>query len=354
MEKEMFENIEEIVIPVEGDEDIDDEKLGEIMEEEQAFEESLNLDEADRIDDASMDDPVKIYLHQIGGKTLLRAGEEVECAKLIEDGKKAKERKAKVGDQVSASTLEKYERRIQKGNEAKVRLMEGNLRLVVSIAKKYVGRGLLFLDLIQEGNLGLMKAVDKFDYRLGYKFSTYATWWIRQSMSRAIADQARVIRLPVHMGETMNKLKRGYGTLEQKLGRAPSIEELSIHTHIPESKILYVYECSSTPLSLESPVGEEEESCLKDFIEDFGDKPDEVAELSLLRRDIDKALATLSPKEERILRLRFGFESGSPKTLEEVGREYHVTRERIRQIEASALRKLRSPSKSKVLREYLQ
>ncbi len=273
-----------------------------------------------------IDDPVRMYLKEIGRVPLLTPEEEVVLAKLMEEGEE----------------------------EAKRRLAEANLRLVVSIAKRYVGRGMLFLDLIQEGNLGLIKAVEKFDYRKGYKFSTYATWWIRQAITRAIADQARTIRIPVHMVETINKLIRVQRQLLQELGREPSPDEIAKEMNISEDKVREIQKIAQEPVSLETPIGEEEDSHLGDFIEDHDARaPAEEASFTLLREQLDEVLKTLTDREQRVLRLRFGLDDGRARTLEEVGQKFGVTRERIRQIEAKTLRKLRHPSRSKKLKDYL-
>ena len=278
----------------------------------------------------SIDDPVRMYLKEIGKVPLLTAEEEVEIAKKLEGG-----------------TPEEKE-------EAKRKLSEANLRLVVSIAKRYVGRGMLFLDLIQEGNLGLIKAVEKFDYRKGFKFSTYATWWIRQAITRAIADQARTIRIPVHMVETINKLIRVSRQLLQEYGREPTPEEIAKEMGISESKVREIIKIAQEPVSLETPIGEEEDSHLGDFIpDDDAPAPAEAASFALMKEQLLDVLDTLTPREEKVLRLRFGLDDGHQRTLEEVGREFNVTRERIRQIEAKALRKLRHPSRSKKLRDSL-
>lgn len=274
----------------------------------------------------SIDDPVRMYLKEIGRVPLLTPEEEIELAKRIEQG----------------------------DEEAKRRLAEANLRLVVSIAKRYVGRGMLFLDLIQEGNLGLIKAVEKFDYRKGYKFSTYATWWIRQAITRAIADQARTIRIPVHMVETINKLIRVSRQLLQELGREPTPEEIAKEMNISEEKVRDILKIAQEPVSLETPIGEEEDSHLGDFIEDQEARaPAEEASFTMLREQLDEVLTTLSDREQKVLRLRFGLDDGRARTLEEVGQRFGVTRERIRQIEAKTLRKLRHPSRSKKLKDYL-
>ncbi len=274
----------------------------------------------------SIDDPVRMYLKEIGKVPLLTADEEIDIAQRMEQGDEA----------------------------AKKKLTEANLRLVVSIAKRYVGRGMLFLDLIQEGNLGLIKAVDKFDYRKGYKFSTYATWWIRQAITRAIADQARTIRIPVHMVETINKLIRVSRQLLQEYGREPTPEEIAKVMNISESKVREIIKIAQEPVSLETPIGEEEDSHLGDFIpDDDAPAPAEAASFTLMKEQLLDVLDTLTPREEKVLRLRFGLDDGHQRTLEEVGREFKVTRERIRQIEAKALRKLRHPSRSKKLKDYL-
>ncbi len=274
----------------------------------------------------SIDDHVKMYLKEIGKVNLLDAEQETQLAKRMAEG----------------------------DEEAKKKLAEANLRLVVSIAKRYVGRGMLFLDLIQEGNLGLIKAVDKFDYTKGYKFSTYATWWIRQAITRAIADQARTIRIPVHMVETINKLVRVSRQLVQELGREPTPEELSKELNMPLDKVREISKISQEPVSLETPIGEEEDSHLGDFIpDDDAPAPSDVASFVLLKEQLVEVLKTLTPREEKVLKLRFGLDDGRQRTLEEVGKEFNVTRERIRQIEAKALRKLRHPSRSKKLKDYL-
>ena len=274
----------------------------------------------------SVDDPVRMYLKEIGKVPLLTADEEIEIAKRLEEGDES----------------------------AKQKLAEANLRLVVSIAKRYVGRGMLFLDLIQEGNLGLIKAVEKFDYRKGFKFSTYATWWIRQAITRAIADQARTIRIPVHMVETINKLIRVSRQLLQEFGREPTPEEIAREMGISEGKVREIIKIAQEPVSLETPIGEEEDSHLGDFIpDDDAPAPAEAASFTLMKEQLMDVLDTLTPREEKVLRLRFGLDDGHQRTLEEVGKEFNVTRERIRQIEAKALRKLRHPSRSKKLRDYL-
>lgn len=301
----------------------DDEPL--ILDEEEEVEvEKIDLTVPDGI---SIEDPVRMYLKEIGKVALLNAEEEIELAKRMELGDDA----------------------------AKKRLAEANLRLVVSIAKRYVGRGMLFLDLIQEGNLGLIKAVEKFDYRKGYKFSTYATWWIRQAITRAIADQARTIRIPVHMVETINKLIRISRQLLQELGREPSPEEIAKEMNMSVERVREILKISQEPVSLETPIGEEEDSHLGDFIQDDNvPVPADAAAFTLLREQLTEVLSTLTEREQKVLRLRFGLDDGRARTLEEVGKEFNVTRERIRQIEAKALRKLRHPSRSRKLKDYLE
>ena len=306
----------------EKDDDVDPEEII-LTEEDEVDMENLDISIPDGI---SIEDPVRMYLKEIGKVPLLSAEDEIELAKKME-----------MGDQ-----------------EAKKRLAEANLRLVVSIAKRYVGRGMLFLDLIQEGNLGLMKAVDKFDYQKGFKFSTYATWWIRQAITRAIADQARTIRIPVHMVETINKLTRVSRVLLQKLGREPTPAEIAEEMHISEERVREIQKIAQDPVSLETPIGEEEDSHLGDFIEDEStETPSDRVSTTMLKETLLVVLNSLTPREEKVLRLRYGVDDGRPRTLEEVGREFNVTRERIRQIEAKALRKLRHPSRSKHLRDFL-
>ncbi|MDO5145860.1 MAG: RNA polymerase sigma factor RpoD [Eubacteriales bacterium] len=292
--------------------------------EEEGIEEAFRLM---NVENVSMEDPVRMYLKEIGKIPLLRPEEEIELAKRMEEG----------------------------DAEAKRRLSEANLRLTVSIAKRYAGRGMQFLDLIQEGNLGLIKAVDKFDYRKGYKFSTYATWWIRQSITRAIADQARTIRIPVHMVETINRVNRARRALLQEMGREPTPEEVAARMEMPVERILEITKISQEPVSLEMPIGEEEDSHLGDFIQDEHiPVPSEEAAHSLLKDQLCEVMDTLSEREQKVLALRFGLEDGKPHTLEEVGKDFQVTRERIRQIEAKALRKLRHPTRSRKLRDFLE
>ena len=307
------------------EEDVSEQELADI-EEENADEPDLSNIDLTVPDSVNIEDPVRMYLKEIGKVPLLTAEDEIELAKRMEEG----------------------------DEEAKKRLAEANLRLVVSIAKRYVGRGMLFLDLIQEGNLGLIKAVEKFDYTKGFKFSTYATWWIRQAITRAIADQARTIRIPVHMVETINKLVRVSRQLLQELGREPTPEEIAEKMDIPVERVREIIKISQEPVSLETPIGEEEDSHLGDFIQDDNvPVPAEQAAFTLLKEQLHGVLGTLTEREQKVLRLRFGLDDGRARTLEEVGKEFNVTRERIRQIEAKALRKLRHPSRSRKLKDYL-
>ena len=302
----------------------------------------------------NIDDHVKMYLKEIGKVNLLTPEEELSLAKRMADGETAKEQLEEIGEEIDEDTKKQIDLLIADGEKAKKSLAEANLRLFVSIAKRYVGRGMLFLDLIQEGNLGLIKAVDKFDYTKGYKFSTYATWWIRQAITRAIADQARTIRIPVHMVETINKLVRVSRQLVQELGREPTPEELAKELNMPVDKVREISKISQEPVSLETPIGEEEDSHLGDFIPDEdAPAPSEAASFVLLKEQLGAVLETLSEREAKVLRLRFGLDDGRARTLEEVGKEFDVTRERIRQIEAKALRKLRHPSRSKKLKDFL-
>ena len=328
--------------PVEAMEDIPEEEV---------------VDPNSMVDSFGTDDPVRMYLKEIGKVNLLSSEEEVELAQTMAAGAAAKEQMEELaasGEELPAEVTEELEKLIKKGERAKQRLAEANLRLVVSIAKRYVGRGMQFLDLIQEGNLGLIKAVEKFDYTKGYKFSTYATWWIRQAITRAIADQARTIRIPVHMVETINKVIRVSRQLLQELGHDPTPEEIAKEMDMPVERVREILKIAQEPVSLETPIGEEEDSHLGDFIPDEdASEPAEAASFTLLKEQLIEVLATLTPREEKVLKLRFGIEDGRTRTLEEVGKEFNVTRERIRQIEAKALRKLRHPSRSKKLKDFL-
>ena len=329
-----YEALENLGVDIASPEEVEDVPLDidEVLPESEELQEIENLQENEILDTAAMmdgfgvDDPVRMYLKEIGTVPLLTVEEEVDLAARMAEGDEA----------------------------AKKKMAEANLRLVVSIAKRYVGRGMLFLDLIQEGNLGLLKAVEKFDYTKGYKFSTYATWWIRQAITRAIADQARTIRIPVHMVETINKVMRVSRQLLQELGHDPSPEEIAEEMNIPVDKVRDILKIAQEPISLETPIGEEEDSHLGDFIPDEdASEPAEAASYTLLKEQLQEVLSTLTPREEKVLKLRFGLEDGRTRTLEEVGREFNVTRERIRQIEAKALRKLRHPSRSKRLKDFL-
>jgi RNA polymerase primary sigma factor len=316
----VYSNLLELGIDVKEEDKLQEIRQGELLPQ-------VSLEELSDIESVSISDPVRMYLREIGKISLLTPEEEVELAKRVEEGEE----------------------------EAKKKLIEANLRLVVSIAKKYIGRGLSFLDLIQEGNLGLIRAVEKFDYRKGFKFSTYATWWIRQAITRAIADQARTIRIPVHMVETINKLIRVSRQLVQQLGREPTIEEIAQALGLPPEKVEDIQRIAQEPVSLETPIGEEEDSQLGDFLEDKeSPNPEDATAGQLLREQLEEMLGELTEREREVLRLRFGLEDGHAHTLEEVGKRFNVTRERIRQIEAKALRKLRHPSRSKRLRDYLE
>ena len=376
---------------MDDDDDVEDEEII-LSEEDEVDVENIDLSVPDGI---SIEDPVRMYLKEIGKVPLLTAEEEIELAQKMEDGVKAAEKVAELKKKLEGhseeekaelkkeleecseeekaelekeleecSEEEKAEIRKQIeelqeiadiGEDSKKKLAEANLRLVVSIAKRYVGRGMLFLDLIQEGNLGLIKAVEKFDYRKGYKFSTYATWWIRQAITRAIADQARTIRIPVHMVETINKLIRVSRQLLQELGREPTPEEIAEEMKMPVERVREILKISQEPVSLETPIGEEEDSHLGDFIKDDNvPVPADAAAFTLLKEQLEEVLGTLTEREQKVLTLRFGLEDGRARTLEEVGKEFNVTRERIRQIEAKALRKLRHPSRSRKLKDYLE
>ena len=329
-----YEALENLGVDIASPEEVEDVpiEIDEVLPESEDLQEIENLQENEILDTAAImdgfgvDDPVRMYLKEIGTVPLLTVEEEVDLAARMAEG----------------------------DEQAKKKMAEANLRLVVSIAKRYVGRGMLFLDLIQEGNLGLLKAVEKFDYTKGYKFSTYATWWIRQAITRAIADQARTIRIPVHMVETINKVMRVSRQLLQELGHDPSPEEIAEEMNIPVDKVRDILKIAQEPISLETPIGEEEDSHLGDFIPDEdASEPAEAASYTLLKEQLQEVLSTLTPREEKVLKLRFGLEDGRTRTLEEVGREFNVTRERIRQIEAKALRKLRHPSRSKRLKDFL-
>ncbi len=318
--EKIFDMFEKMGVKIQSDVDPNIDNIIEVLPESESHLVVLN-------DSISVDDPVRMYLKEMGKVPLLSADEEIEIARRVENG----------------------------DEKAREKLAEANLRLVVSIAKRYVGRGMLFLDLIQEGNLGLIKAVEKFDYTKGYKFSTYATWWIRQAITRAIADQARTIRIPVHMVETIHKLSRVKRQLVQSLGRDPQVEEIAEAMEVSVERVREIIKIAQDPVSLETPIGEEEDSHLGDFIPDDDiPLPSDAAAATLLKEQLMQILSTLTPREEKVLRLRFGIDDGRQRTLEEVGKEFNVTRERIRQIEAKALRKLRHPSRSKKLKDYLE
>ena len=356
----IYDSLEQLGIEVGAEDflaDLPDDDGEPAMEEIAEIEEEELVDPNTLVDSFNIDDPVRMYLKEIGKVPLLTADQEVELATTMSAGREAEERVARAeadGEVLSNEELAQLKKQIKAGEKAKQSLAEANLRLVVSIAKRYVGRGMLFLDLIQEGNLGLIKAVEKFDYTKGYKFSTYATWWIRQAITRAIADQARTIRIPVHMVETINKVIRVSRQLLQELGHDPSPEEISEEMNMPVDKVREILKIAQEPVSLETPIGEEEDSHLGDFIPDeAASEPSEAASFTLLKEQLVDVLSTLTPREEKVLKLRFGIEDGRTRTLEEVGKEFNVTRERIRQIEAKALRKLRHPSRSKKLKDFL-
>ena len=361
---QLYDSLEALNIDISADEDL----LPELPDDEPAAEEIADVEEEELVDPNTLvnsfniDDPVRMYLKEIGKVPLLSPDEEINLAQAMSAGNEADRHLAEVkrqqeeGEPVTATAEEiaAWEKDYKAGEKAKQKLAEANLRLVVSIAKRYVGRGMLFLDLIQEGNLGLIKAVEKFDYTKGYKFSTYATWWIRQAITRAIADQARTIRIPVHMVETINKVIRVSRQLLQELGHDPSPNEIAAEMNMPVEKVREILKIAQEPVSLETPIGEEEDSHLGDFIPDEGaSEPSEAASFTLLKEQLMDVLSTLTPREEKVLKLRFGIEDGRTRTLEEVGKEFNVTRERIRQIEAKALRKLRHPSRSKKLKDFL-
>ena len=348
------------VLKISNDDDVDDDII--LDDEDEVEVEKIDLSVPEGV---SVEDPVRMYLKEIGKVPLLSADEEIELAQNMEDGAVATEKiNVLKGRLDGASEEEKAEikeeiktlqRDVDKGADAKKRLAEANLRLVVSIAKRYVGRGMLFLDLIQEGNLGLIKAVEKFDYKKGYKFSTYATWWIRHAITRGIADQARTIRVPVHMVETINKLIRVSRQLLQELGREPSPEEIAKEMNMPVERVREILKISQEPVSLETPIGEEEDSHLGDFIKDDNvPVPADAAAFTLLKEQLEEVLGTLTEREQKVLTLRFGLDDGIARTLEDVGKDFNVTRELIRQIEAKALRKLRHPSRSRKLKDYLE
>ena len=363
---QLYDSLEALNIDISTGEDL---LLPDLGDAEPAAEEIADVEEEELVDpnslvnNFSIDDPVRMYLKEIGKVPLLSPDEEIVLAQALTAGNIATEKLADLEarreageptDDVTAEQEAAWRNDLKEGEKAKQKLAEANLRLVVSIAKRYVGRGMLFLDLIQEGNLGLIKAVEKFDYTKGFKFSTYATWWIRQAITRAIADQARTIRIPVHMVETINKVIRVSRQLLQELGHDPSPNEIAAEMNMPVEKVREILKIAQEPVSLETPIGEEEDSHLGDFIPDEGaSEPSEAASFTLLKEQLMDVLSTLTPREEKVLKLRFGIEDGRTRTLEEVGKEFNVTRERIRQIEAKALRKLRHPSRRKKLKDFL-
>ena len=361
---QLYDSLEALNIDISTEEPL----LTDLPDDEPPAEEIADVEEEELVDpntlvnNFSIDDPVRMYLKEIGKVPLLSPDEEIALAQVMGEGNEAQANLREVrrlqdaGEPVpyTDEQIAAWKEAEKHGEAAKQKLAEANLRLVVSIAKRYVGRGMLFLDLIQEGNLGLIKAVEKFDYTKGYKFSTYATWWIRQAITRAIADQARTIRIPVHMVETINKVIRVSRQLLQELGHDPSPNEISAEMGMPVEKVREILKIAQEPVSLETPIGEEEDSHLGDFIPDEGaSEPSEAASFTLLKEQLMDVLSTLTPREEKVLKLRFGIEDGRTRTLEEVGKEFNVTRERIRQIEAKALRKLRHPSRSKKLKDFL-
>ena len=363
---QLYDSLEALNIDISTGEDL---LLPDLGDDEPAAEEIADVEEEELVDPNSLvnsfsiDDPVRMYLKENGKVPLLSPDEEIVLAQALTAGNEAEDRLAELKerreagestDDVTPEQEAAWKKDLKAGEKAKQKLAEANLRLVVSIAKRYVGRGMLFLDLIQEGNLGLIKAVEKFDYTKGFKFSTYATWWIRQAITRAIADQARTIRIPVHMVETINKVIRVSRQLLQELGHDPSPNEIAAEMNMPVEKVREILKIAQEPVSLETPIGEEEDSHLGDFIPDEGaSEPSEAASFTLLKEQLMDVLSTLTPREEKVLKLRFGIEDGRTRTLEEVGKEFNVTRERIRQIEAKALRKLRHPSRSKKLKDFL-
>ena len=361
---QLYDSLEALNIDISAD----DALLADLPDDEPAAEEIADVEEEELVDpntlvnSFSIDDPVRMYLKEIGKVPLLSPDEEIDLAQAMGAGNEADRKLAEIdrlrkeGQEIpySQEEIAAWKSAHAKGETAKQKLAEANLRLVVSIAKRYVGRGMLFLDLIQEGNLGLIKAVEKFDYTKGYKFSTYATWWIRQAITRAIADQARTIRIPVHMVETINKVIRVSRQLLQELGHDPTPEEIADEMNMPVDRVREILKIAQEPVSLETPIGEEEDSHLGDFIPDEdASEPAEAASFTLLKEQLVDVLSTLTSREEKVLKLRFGIEDGRTRTLEEVGKEFNVTRERIRQIEAKALRKLRHPSRSKKLKDFL-
>ena len=358
MEK-IYDSLESLSIEIGSEEDILPEIPDDIdppLDEIVDIEEEELVDPNTLVDSFAIDDPVRMYLKEIGKVPLLSPEEEIDLAQKMSSGNLAQEQldSAEEGS-LSAEETARLKALLKEGEKAKQKLAEANLRLVVSIAKRYVGRGMLFLDLIQEGNLGLIKAVEKFDYTKGYKFSTYATWWIRQAITRAIADQARTIRIPVHMVETINKVKKVNSQLLHQNGHEPSCEQIAAELEMPVEKVREIMRVAQEPVSLETPIGEEEDSHLGDFIPDNdAPAPTDVASHTLLKAPLTEVLSTLTPREAKVLKLRFGLEDGRSRTLEEVGKEFNVTRERIRQIEAKALRKLRHPSRSKRLKDFLE
>ena len=356
----IYDSLEQLGIEVGSEDflaDLPDEDGEPAMDEIAEIEEEELVDPNTLVDSFNIDDPVRMYLKEIGKVPLLTADQEVELATVMSAGREAEARVAQAeadGETIPEAEMAELKKQIKAGEKAKQQLAEANLRLVVSIAKRYVGRGMLFLDLIQEGNLGLIKAVEKFDYTKGYKFSTYATWWIRQAITRAIADQARTIRIPVHLVESINRVKKTAGELLRRTGREPTAEEIAAQLDMEPARVRELIQLAQDPISLETPVGEEEDAHLEDFIQDDeAGVPADEAGRQLLRRELMNVLKSLTPREERVIALRFGLEDGRARTLEELGREFNVTRERVRQIEAKALRKLRHPSRAKRLRDYL-